>query len=95
MSFWTKEGDKIVGTKSSKATLDFPIDFTNWLDTDTYSSHTITNTGNINIVSSTVIGSMIVPLIGGGFINELAKFTIRIVSTGGRIDEFSFYLRIT
>jgi hypothetical protein len=53
MKFWSNNNGKITGVKDIDATLDFPIDFADWLvnTPDDYASHTITSTGGIEIVS--------------------------------------------
>jgi hypothetical protein len=94
MKFWTNNNGKITGTKDVDATLDFPIDFSAWLETDSYASHTITKTGDIVIVSHTQNNGIITPIISGGTLNELASFTIQITTVSGRVDERTFYLRI-
>jgi hypothetical protein len=94
MKFWTNINGKMTGVKDVNATLDFPIDFSAWLETDSYASHTITKSGDIVIDSSVAQNGIITPIISGGTLNELASFTIQITTASGRIDERTFYLRI-
>lgn len=69
------------GIKHNAATLNYPIDFHNWLTQlgGTYVSHTVSTTGNIQIVHSTHSDGIITVIISGGKVNEQASFTINIV----------------
>lgn len=97
MSFWDVSNPaKPTGIKDPQAVLDFPISFAAWLAdiSDTYASHTVTVTGGLVCDSSTQAAGVVVPILSGGTLGETATFKIRIVTTGGRIDERTFYLKI-
>jgi hypothetical protein len=98
MSFWdVSNPTKPKGIKDPNATLDYPINFATWLSdiTDTYASHSVINlTGGITNPSSTQASGIITVWIAGGTAGETASFTVRIVTTGGRTDDRTFYLKI-
>lgn len=97
MSFWDVTNPaKPKGIKDPNAVLDYPISFASWLSdiSDTYASHTVTTTGGLVCDSSTQAAGVIIPILSGGTVGETASFTVRIVTTGGRIDERTFYLKI-
>ena len=97
MSFWdTANPAKPTGIKDPNAVLDYPISFAAWLAdiADTYASHTVTVTGGLVVNSSSQAGGVITPMLSGGTLKTTASFTIRIVTTGGRTDDRTFYLKI-
>lgn len=97
MSFWnTTNPAKPKGIKDPNAVLDYPISFAAWLAdiSDTYQSHTVTVTGGLVLDSSAQAAGVITPVLSGGTLGETASFTIRIVTTGGRTDDRTFYLKI-
>lgn len=99
MSFWdTSDPTKPTGIKDPEAVLDYPISFAAWLADigDTYSSHTVTPDadGGLVINSSSQAAGVITPIISGGVVGKKASFTIHIVTTGGREDDRTFYLKI-
>ncbi len=97
MSFWDISNPaKPKGIKDPNAVLDYPISFADWLVdiSDTYASHTVTVTGGLVLDSSSQAVGVITPILSGGTLGETASFTIRIVTTGGRTDDRTFYLKI-
>ena len=100
MSFWDiTDPAKPKGIKDPNAILDYPISFAAWLTDigDTYASHTIltsAGTGGLTCDSSSQSTGIITPILSGGVVGETAWFTIRIVTTGGRTDDRTFYLKI-
>lgn len=97
MSFWDVTNPaKPKGVKDPNAVLDYPISFSAWLAdiSDTYASHTVTTTGGLVVDSSSQSAGVITPILSGGTIGEIATFKIRIVTTGGRTDDRTFYLSI-
>lgn len=97
MSFWdTTNPAKPKGIKDPNAVLDYPISFAAWLAdiSDTYQSHTVTVTGGLVLDSSAQAAGVITLVLSGGTLGETASFTIRIVTTGGRTDDRTFYLKI-
>lgn len=98
MSFWdVTNPNKPTGVKDPNAVLDYPIDWSVWLADigDTYASHTVENlTGGIAVESSTHSNGIITVWLSGGTASSTATFTIRIVTTLGRTDDRTFYLKI-
>lgn len=97
MSFWNVTNpDKPKGVKDPDAVLDFPISYADWLTDigDTYNSHTVETTGGLVVDSSTQDAGVITVWLSGGTVGETATFTVRIVTTGGRTDDRTFYLKI-
>lgn len=97
MSFWDVSNPaKPKGVKDPNAVLDYPISFAAWLSdiSDTYASHTVTTTGTLVCDASNQSAGVIVLVLSGGTVGETESFTIRITTTGGRIDERTFYLKI-
>ena len=97
MAFWDVSNPaKPKGIKDPDAILDYPIDFSAWLDdiSDTYASHTVTTTEGLVCDSSSEAAGIITPILSGGTLGKLASFTIHIVTTGGLEDDRTFWLRI-
>ena len=97
MAFWdVTNAAKPKGTKDPNAVLDYPISWAAWLAdiVDTYASHTIAVTGGLVVNSSSQAAGVITPILSGGTVGATATFTIRIVTTGGRTDDRTFYLKI-
>jgi hypothetical protein len=98
MSFWdTANPKKPTGIKDPDAVLDYPVSFAAWLAdiSDTYASHTIEElTGGLVEDSSTELNGVITVWLSGGNVSETGSFTVRIVTTGGRTDDRTFYLKI-
>jgi hypothetical protein len=94
MSFWS--GSKPKGIKDPNAILDYPIDFSAWLTDmgDTYASHTVLVTGGLVCDSSAYALGVITPILSGGTVGTVASFTIRIVTTGGRTDDRTLWLKM-
>jgi hypothetical protein len=98
MTFWNIDNpQKPKGVKDPDAVLDYPINWSTWLTdiSDTYLSHSVISlTGGLVADSSTQSGGIITVWLSGGNVGETASFTVRIVSTGGRTDDRTFYLKI-
>jgi hypothetical protein len=97
MTFWDmKKPDRPTGVKDPRAILDFPVDFSGWLHDlkDSYDSHTIETSGGIECIDSREEGGVIIPIISGGTVGEMGKFTVCIHTVEGRVDYRSFYLKI-
>lgn len=98
MSFWDVSNPaKPKGIKDPNAVLDYPISFAVWLAdiSDTYQSHTVTTTGGLVCNSSSEALGVITPILSAGTLGETASFSIRVVTAAGRIDDRTFYLKIT
>ena len=98
MSFWNVTNpNKPTGIKDPNAVLDYPISFAAWLAdiADTYLSHTVEDlTGGLVVDSSSQASGIITVWLSGGTVGETASFTVRIVTTLGRTDDRTFYLKI-
>lgn len=95
--FWdTTKPDRPTGDKDPEAVLDYPIDFSEWFlaQNDTYLNHEVTTAGGLVCDSSQAINNVIIPVISGGNLGDLGKFTIKLYTTNGRVDKRSFYLKI-
>jgi hypothetical protein len=94
MSFWS--GTKPKGIKDADAILDYPVDFSDWLTdmADSYASYTITTHGGLVCDSSIHSLGVITPILSGGKVGTVASFTIRIVTSGGRTDDRTLWLKI-
>jgi hypothetical protein len=98
MSFWDVSNPvKPTGIKDPNAILDYPISFVAWLAdiADTYVSHTVVSlTGGLAVNSSAQSAGIITVWLSGGTVGETGSFTVRIVTTGGRTDDRTFWLKI-
>ena len=97
MAFWNVSNPaKPVGLKDPDAVLDYPIDYSLWLADigDTYSAHAIIVLGTLVVESSSFSSGKIIVWLSGGTINTTENFTVRITTTGGRVDDRTFYLKI-
>lgn len=94
--------DKPLIFKDPNAVLDYSWDWFNaasgeangWLNGDTYSSHTITADAGITVNSSSQSGGIITAWLAGGTVGVKYKVTCRIVTTGGRTDDRTIYIKI-
>jgi hypothetical protein len=95
-----KNPERPIADKDPNAVFDYPLDFTAFLTSfgdipDTYASHDIIiNAGGIVEGTSTQSGGVIYQFISGGFAGETCSFTCRLVTTGGRTEDKTYYLRI-
>lgn len=100
MSFWDITNlAKPKGIKDPDAVLDFPINFSAWLSemNDTYASHTVECDLDSGLVcdSSSQAAGVITPILSGGIAGKTGWFKIHIITTGGREDDRTFYLKIS
>jgi hypothetical protein len=84
--------------KDPNAVLDYPIDFTKWLDAvgDSLASHTVTVTGGVVCDSSSIVGKAVVLWISGGTVGTRGSATVRVTTnnTPPRIDDRTVYFTI-
>lgn len=98
MSYWNEDNPaKPRGIKDPDAVLDYPINFNDWLTaiSDTYASHAVTTSGTLVCDSSACIAGIITVWLSGGTLGETETFTVRITTAGGRIDDRTYYLKIS
>jgi hypothetical protein len=88
-----------MGTKSQfykdpNAVLDYVIDWTTWLGSDTISSSTWTVPTGITQVQATNTTKLATIWLSGGTAGELYTLTNRIVTTGGRTEDRSITIAV-
>lgn len=97
MTFWdTTNPKKPRGIKDPNSVLDFPIDFTDWFadSGETYQDHEILTTGGLVCDTSSHDTGVIVVILSGGNLGEVATFTVRVFTANGLSDDRTFYLKI-
>lgn len=80
--------------KDPSAIVDFEIDWSAWLGTDTISSSTWTATG-LTIASSTNTTTSATVWLSGGTIGAAYIVTNQIVTVGGRTDQRSLLIHVS
>jgi hypothetical protein len=83
-------------TKDPNAVLDYTFDWTLWLDdiTDSISTHTIVPETGIVCDSSTISGKTVIAWISGGTDGTTYRVACRIVTTGGRTEDRSIFIKV-
>lgn len=76
-------------TKDPSAILDYQLDWSEWLGSDTIASHTVTAATGLTVVSSTATTSAVTMWLSGGTAGTSYVVTCRVVTAGGRTDERS------
>lgn len=76
-------------SKDPDSKLDYTFDWSDWLDTDTISSHTVTPQSGLTVVSSSTdpTSQKIVVWLSGGTAGETYTLKCNIHTTAGRVDE--------
>lgn len=78
--------------------LDYDIDYTDWLGTDTLASHTVTaDTGiTIDTPASSIWGSSlkVKVWVSGGTTATTYKITVTVVTAGGRTKQDEFRVKV-
>lgn len=82
--------------KDPNATLDYSIDWSNWLAIigDTIATAAWTVTGGLSVVSSSYTTTATSVYLSGGTAGTTATATCRITTAGGRIDDRTIYLTV-
>lgn len=80
--------------KDPSAVLDYEFDWSEWLGSDTISSHTVTAGSGITVASSSATSTAVTAWLSGGTAGTSYVVTNRIVTTGGRTDERSITLQV-
>lgn len=82
--------------KDPDATLDYSWDWSAWLLplVDTLDSFEIVLSAGLTLVSSSMKTGVVTAFLAGGVVGETASATCRVVTTGGRVDDRSIYLKI-
>ena len=81
--------------KDPNAILDYTVDWVDYLTdvTDTIASYQVLTTG-VTVASTAQNTTKITAWLSGGIEGEKVQVTYRIVTTGGRTDDRSIYLKI-
>lgn len=80
--------------KDPDAYLDYTIDWTEWLGTDTITSSSWAAPTGITIASTTTTTTLSAAWVSGGTHGEDYDLRCRIVTTGGRTDDRSIRLQV-
>jgi len=81
-------------TKDPQATLDYTIDWSVWLGTDTIATSTWIFDAGITQVSASLSGAQATVWVSGGSVGILYSVTNRITTAAGRTDERSILIRV-
>ena len=91
---------KATNIKDPEAILDYTWDWTDWLNKfqtpEVLSSHQIilANSLTAAIVGSTISGNKVIAIISGGAVGDRLAATCRITTAGGKVDDYTLYLKI-
>jgi hypothetical protein len=82
--------------KQPAEVLDFDVDFNDYLTAvaDTGASHTATAETGITLQASTLVSGRVKVWLAGGTDGTRYKVTTRLTTTGGRLRESEFYVRV-
>lgn len=80
-------------TKDPDAVLDYELDWSEWLDTDTIASSSWTADTGITIDSDTNTTTTATVWVSGGTVGERYEVTNHIVTTAGREDDRSIKIK--
>lgn len=80
--------------KDPSAILDYQFDWSDWLGTDTISSHTVTASAGLTVTTSTATATAVTAWLSGGTAGQAYTVTNRIVTVGGRTDERSMSIQV-
>lgn len=82
--------------KDSDATLDYPFDWEAWLAlvSDSIASQEIIVETGITCDSSSIVDDMVIAWISGGTVGTTYRVTCRIVTSGGRTDDRSIFIKV-
>jgi hypothetical protein len=84
----------ITFTKDPNALLDYTVDWTDWLDTDTIATSSFVATAGLTISSSSNTTKKAVVWLSGGQAGTVYTVTNHITTAGGRQDDRSFTVRV-
>lgn len=87
---------KISTEKDPDAVLDYPFDWTPWLDdsADTILSVSFVTTGGLVVDSHTFTDKMVIAWVSGGTVRKRATVTCRINTVGGRTEDRTLHFTI-
>lgn len=80
--------------KDPSAVLDYAFDWSAWLGGDTITSHTVTASSGITVVSSSATTTAVTAWLSGGTAGQAYMVTNRIETAAGRTDERSIMIRV-
>jgi len=81
-------------TKDPGATLDYTIDFTAWLGSDTIATALVTTPAGLTEASESNTTTKVTVWLSGGTVGQSYTVTCRITTTAGRVDERSLLIRV-
>ena len=81
-------------TKDPGATLDYTVDFTAWLGTDTIATASVTTPPGLTEASESNTTTKVTVWLSGGTVGQSYTVTCRITTVAGRIDERSLLIRV-
>lgn len=93
---FTNSAGKLVIPKSPGATLDYYLNWADWLakaGNDTLDTAEVTATG-VTVDSYDIVGTRVRAWVSGGAAGTTASLTFRVTTAGGRTDSRSVYLKI-
>jgi hypothetical protein len=93
---YTIVGAKVTIKKDPNATLDYPFDWSEWLDaiSDTINAVVWTLDPTLSLVSSSFTAVTATPFISGGTVGTTVSVACKITTVGGRTDERTIWLKI-
>lgn len=80
--------------KDPNASLDYQWNWTDWLETDTISSHSVIVPSPLVLVSSSHTATAVTAWISGGVVGRTYTVICRITTASGRVDDRSITLEI-
>jgi hypothetical protein len=82
--------------KDPDAVLDYPLDWAPWLTdiADTLANHTVTADAGLTMDSSSIVGTKVIAWLSGGTEAETYQVVYHIITTGGREDDRSIFVKI-
>lgn len=81
-------------TKQPGEKLDYDVDYTDWIGDDTLLSHVVSADAGITVVTSAVLSNVVKVWLTGGTDGVKYKITVTATTTGGRIKEDEFYVKV-
>lgn len=83
-------------TKQPVEVLDYPFDFTSFLQeaNDVAVSHTVTASAGINVESSTLARGVVRAMVSGGETGRTYKISATVTTGGGRVKQLDIRLKV-
>lgn len=81
-------------TKDPQATLDYTVDWSAWLGTDTIATSTWVLDAGITQTNASLSGALATVWVSGGSVGNTYSVTNRITTAAGRTDDRSILIRV-